>query len=99
MLFLHGLGDSAHIFNDLAPQFAHRYRVLGLTRRGHGQSEVTASGYDTGTLVEDIRAFLDHEKIRQVTLVGHSLAGNEKNCWNKLSFLISRKTSLASGAK
>lgn len=77
LLFLTGMGDSAHIFDDLAPKFTDSRRVLGLTRRGQGKSDKPESGYDTGTLVEDIRQFLDLMKIRRVTLVGHSLAGNE----------------------
>src|SRR5688572_4691157 len=77
MLFLHGLGDTAHIFDDLAPKFTEQFRVLGLTRRGHGQSEKPETGYDTATLVEDIRQFLDALEIERVILVGHSLAGDE----------------------
>ena len=77
ILFLHGLGDTAHIFDDLAPKFTNQFRVLGLTRRGHGQSEKPEAGYDTATLVEDIRQFLDALKIERVILVGHSLAGDE----------------------
>jgi pimeloyl-ACP methyl ester carboxylesterase len=77
ILFLHGLGDTAHIFDDLAPKFTNQFRVLGLTRRGHGQSEKPEVGYDTATLVEDIRQFLDALKIERVILVGHSLAGDE----------------------
>jgi len=53
MLFLHGLGDTPHIFDNLAPKFTNQFRVLGLTRRGHGQSENPETGYDTATLVED----------------------------------------------
>ena len=77
LLFLHGLGDTAHIFDDLAPKFVNQFRVLGLTRRGHGQSEKPETGYDTATLVEDIRQFLDALQIERVILVGHSLAGDE----------------------
>ena len=77
MLFLHGLGDTPHIFDDLAPKFTNQFRVLGLTRRGHGQSEKPQTGYDTATLVEDIRQFLDALKIERVVLVGHSIAGDE----------------------
>lgn len=77
ILFLTGLGNSAHIFDDLAPYFTDHFRVLGLTRRGHGQSDKPETGYDTGTLVEDIRQFLDLMGINRVTLVGHSLAGDE----------------------
>jgi non-heme chloroperoxidase len=77
MLLLHGLGDTAHIFDDLAPRFTDRFRVLGLTRRGHGQSDKPDAGYDTATLVEDVRQFLAAMNVRRVILVGHSLAGDE----------------------
>ena len=77
LLFLTGLGSSAHIFDDLAPQFTDQFRVLGLTRRGHGQSDKPETGYEIGTLVEDIRQFLDSMGINRVTLAGHSLAGDE----------------------
>ena len=74
ILFLHGLGDTPHIFDDLAPRFTNRFRALGLARRGHGQSEKPETGYDTATVVEDIRQFLDVLKIERVILVGHSIA-------------------------
>ena len=77
LLLLAGLGDTAHIYDDLAPKFTDRFHVLGLTRRGHGQSEKPETGYDTATLVEDIHQFLDAMKIQRVVLVGHSLAGGE----------------------
>ena len=77
LLFLHGMGDTAHIFDDLAPKLTNQFRVLGLTCRGHGQSEKPESGYDTGTLVEDVRQFLDALKIKRVILVGHSWAGDQ----------------------
>jgi pimeloyl-ACP methyl ester carboxylesterase len=77
VLLLHGLGDSAHIFDDFAPRLTERFRVIGLTRRGHGQSDKPESGYDTGTLVEDIRQVLEGLKIDRVVLIGHSVAGDE----------------------
>src|SRR5258708_10230354 len=77
VLFLAGLGDSAHIFDDIAPEFTGHFHVLGLTRRGQGQSEAPESGYDTATLAEDIYQFLNTMHIERVTLIGHSLAGDE----------------------
>ncbi|HKR02177.1 MAG TPA: alpha/beta hydrolase [Pyrinomonadaceae bacterium] len=77
LLFLAGLGNSAHIFDDIAPRFTDRFHVLALTRRGHGQSDKPATGYDIPTLAEDIRQFLDQMNIKRVTLVGHSFAGDE----------------------
>ena len=38
ILLLHGLGASAHGFDDFAPKLAERYRVFGITRRGNGAS-------------------------------------------------------------
>lgn len=77
LLLLTGMGDTAHIYDDLAPKFTDRFRVIGLTRRGQGLSAKPDSGYDTATLVEDLRLFLDGMKIQRASLVGHSLAGDE----------------------
>jgi pimeloyl-ACP methyl ester carboxylesterase len=77
LLLLTGMGGTAHIYDDLAPKFTDRFHVIGLTRRGHGQSEKPETGYDTPTLVEDIRQFLDAMKTQRIVLVGHSLAGDE----------------------
>lgn len=77
LLFLPGLADSPHIFDDIAPEFVGRYRVLALARRGVGQSDKPVSGYENEVLVEDIRQFLDSLGIRRATLVGWSMGGNE----------------------
>lgn len=77
LLFLAGLGDSAHIFTDIAPAFVPQFRVTALTRRGHGQSDRPDDGYDLPTLVEDIRHLLDHLRLQRVSLIGHSMAGDE----------------------
>jgi pimeloyl-ACP methyl ester carboxylesterase len=77
LLFLPGLGNTAHIFDDIAPQFCDRFHVLGLTRRGFGASDKPAAGYDIATVVEDLHQFLDALKIDRVILVGHSFAGFE----------------------
>ncbi|MDQ3710979.1 MAG: alpha/beta hydrolase [Acidobacteriota bacterium] len=77
LLFIHGDGGNAHTFDEMAPKFTDRFRMLGLTRRGGGQSDKPETGYDTDTLVEDVRQFLDAIKIKRVNLVGYSAGGNE----------------------
>ena len=77
LIFLTGMGSSAYIFGTFAPLFTDKFRVLALTRRGHGDSDYPESGYDADTLVEDIRQFMDSLKIEKAILAGHSLAGVE----------------------
>src|SRR6266567_6188592 len=38
LVFLAGLGSTAHVFDTFAPQFTDRFHVLGITRRGFGAS-------------------------------------------------------------
>jgi pimeloyl-ACP methyl ester carboxylesterase len=77
VVFLAGLGHTAHVFDDLAPALADRYRVLGITRRGFGASSQPDSAYDVPTLADDIRIVLDSLGIDRAVLAGHSLGGNE----------------------
>ena len=77
LLFLTGMGSSAYIFNKFAPHFTDKFRVLALTRRGHGDSDYPETGYDANTLIEDIRQFMDRLNVEKAILAGHSLAGVE----------------------
>jgi len=77
LLFLAGIGSTAHIFDGFAPRFTNQFHVLALTRRGHGESDYPDTGYDIDTLTEDIRLFLDCLHIDQVILVQHSNEGIE----------------------
>ncbi len=77
VVFLHGIGDTAHVFDDIAPHFVDRFWVLALTRRGHGRSEKPDGGYDTATLADDLREFLKAMSVERAILIGHSMAGDE----------------------
>ena len=77
LIFLTGMGSSAYIFNKFAPRFTDKFRVLALTRRGHGDSDYPETGYDADTLTEDIRQFMDCLHVEKAILAGHSLAGVE----------------------
>lgn len=84
LLFLAGMGCNAHIFDDLAPRFTDKLRVMALTRRGHGESDHPETGYDVDTLTEDIRQFLDALGIEKVILAGHSMANIELSHFSAL---------------
>jgi pimeloyl-ACP methyl ester carboxylesterase len=77
LIFLTGMGATAYIFNKFAPRFTDKFRVLALTRRGHGDSDIPETGYDADTLTDDIRQFMDTLNIEKAILAGHSIAGVE----------------------
>jgi non-heme chloroperoxidase len=77
LVLLAGLGDTAHVFDDFAPELSARYHVYGITRRGFGASSIPAAGYEADRLGDDVLAVLDALKLVRPTLVGHSLAGEE----------------------
>jgi pimeloyl-ACP methyl ester carboxylesterase len=77
LVLLTGMGNTAAVYDDLAPLLARRQPVVALTRRGFGGSSAPATGYDVATRVEDLRLALDRLGMERVVLVGHSIAGNE----------------------
>jgi pimeloyl-ACP methyl ester carboxylesterase len=77
LLFLAGLSNSAHIYDQFAPRFTDKFHVLALTRRGHGESDYPETGYDADTLANDVRQFMDTLHIDQAILAGHSMSNIE----------------------
>jgi pimeloyl-ACP methyl ester carboxylesterase len=76
LILIHGYGANPHFFDDLAPAFTDRFRVVAYARRGHPQSDAKAP-YDTATLTEDLRGLMDALGIAKAHLAGHSMGGNE----------------------
>jgi non-heme chloroperoxidase len=77
LVLLAGLGNTAHVFDDFAQKLAKEYRVVGITRRGYGESSVPEQGYETDRLADDVIAVLDRLKLQRPVIVGHSIAGLE----------------------
>ena len=77
LVLVPGLGNTAHVFDTLAPKLAARYRVVGVTRRGFGASSAPSSGYAADRLGDDVLAVIEALSISKPVLVGHSLGGEE----------------------
>jgi non-heme chloroperoxidase len=85
LVFLAASGNTAHIFDDFAPQFADSFHVLGITRGGYGPSSGALPPNHLDTLVLDIRSILDSLGFASVVLVGHSFAGEEMTRFAELN--------------
>lgn len=83
LMMCHGLvfGSIATWYFTAAAKLATRFHVVLYDQRGHGKSDLTASGYDLETQATDLAGLIEHyppehdplTTIQQkVTLVGHS---------------------------
>lgn len=78
LVFVAGLGNSAHVFDDFAPRFTDRFRVIAVTRTGYGEADQPErDGYDLRSRVAHVRAAMDAAGITTAVLAGHSLGGDE----------------------
>ena len=80
LVFLSGLGNDAHIFDQFAPKFTDHHHVYGITRRGFGASdkpEPRDHNYSADQLSDDVLAVVAALDLDRPVLVGHSIAGSE----------------------
>jgi non-heme chloroperoxidase len=80
LVFLAGLGNTAHVFDGLASQFTGTYHAYGITRRGYGASSAPRpehGNYSADRLGDDVLAVIDALKLDHPILAGHSIAGEE----------------------
>lgn len=77
LVFLAGLGNTAHVFDRFAAKFTATHHVYAITRRGFGDSSVPADGYGADRLGDDVLAVLAALKLTRPVVAGHSIAGQE----------------------
>ncbi len=78
VVLIHGWPLSGASWSEQVPALtAAGYRVITYDRRGFGESEKPADGYDYDTFAEDLAGLLDHLDVDDATLVGFSMGGGE----------------------
>lgn len=80
LIFLAGLGGTAHTFEGLAPKFTNTHHVYAITRRGYGASskpEPVYQNYMADRLGDDVLAVIEALKLDHPVVAGHSIAGEE----------------------
>ena len=73
IILLHGYTDSSFSYSTVLPLLDRKYRVYVLDQRGHGESDRPAGAYALPQFAADVVAFMDVMKIKQATIVGHSM--------------------------
>ncbi|HEU4796358.1 MAG TPA: alpha/beta fold hydrolase, partial [Pyrinomonadaceae bacterium] len=73
VIMLHGYTDSWFSFSQILPLLDQKYRVYILDQRGHGESDRPVGGYAMEQFAGDVVAFMDAMKIKDATIVGHSM--------------------------
>jgi pimeloyl-ACP methyl ester carboxylesterase len=78
ILFIHAWSMSSDFWEyQMYPLSMQGFRCIAYDRRGCGRSEDCGDGYDLDTLSDDLASVIDALDLNEVTLVGHSLGGNE----------------------
>ncbi|MBS1800010.1 MAG: alpha/beta hydrolase [Acidobacteria bacterium] len=77
LIFLAGLGNTAHIWDNFATKFTDKHHVYAITRRGFGRSTHATTGYTPERLSDDILAVMEKLKIERPVLIAHSIGGEE----------------------
>lgn len=80
LVFVAGLGATAHAFDDFAPRFTDRFHVIGVTRRADEALAATPGAYATDTLADDLDAALRSLGLASANVVAHSFGGAEATC-------------------
>jgi 3-oxoadipate enol-lactonase len=75
IVFAHGLLLSEKIFENQIDALQDRYRCISFDFRGHGQTAVTASGYDMETLCADTISLIEALGTAPCHFVGVSMGG------------------------
>lgn len=78
LVLIHGWPLSGEAFARNIPVFADAgYRVIAYDRRGFGNSDKPADGYDYDTLADDLKSLLDELDLDGAVLLGFSMGGGE----------------------
>ena len=90
IVFIHGWPLNGAMWEYQITQLPQQgYRCITYDRRGFGNSDKPATGYDYNSLAGDLKSLIDELNLTDVTLVGFSMGGGE----------IAKYFSLYGGAK
>ncbi len=76
ILCLHGRGGRAEVWYHFMQHYGRDYRIIAPDQRGHGLSSKPVSYYTSEEMALDILALIEHFKLKDIILVGHSMGAS-----------------------
>ena len=76
LLFVHGWCINKEYWNDQSRYFCDKYKIVTLDLPGFGRSGKNRAEWTFEQYAEDIHAFINAEKLKNVILIGHSMSGD-----------------------
>ena len=77
MLCVHGSAQNAHMWDFTALAFRHRYHIVAIDQRGHGDSDWAPDAeYNRAAYVSDLGKVVDSLSMDSLVLMGLSLGGS-----------------------
>lgn len=81
LLLLHGLGDHALVWSNLAEYLGEKYHIVAPDMRGHGESSKPEQGYTFEETIADLEALMNHLGWQDAHILGHSWAAKLIAIW------------------
>lgn len=73
LVFLHGFGETSHMWTTMFKEFGKDFTVIAPDLRGIGESSKPASGYDKKTAAVDVHELVKSLGYKKIDLVGHDI--------------------------
>ncbi|MEG4114739.1 MULTISPECIES: alpha/beta hydrolase [unclassified Microcoleus] len=81
LLLLHGLADSASVWNSLGNYFSNYYHIVAPDMRGHGETSKPKTDYTFESAIADLEALMAHLNWPDAHILGHSWTGKLAPIW------------------
>lgn len=76
IILLHGNGEDSSYFKGQIDVFAKHFQVFAIDTRGHGKTPRGTKPFTIRQFAEDLRDFMDAQKIERTDILGFSDGGN-----------------------
>lgn len=73
LVFLHGFGETSHMWIPMFQEFGKDFTVIAPDLRGIGESSQPAAGYDKKTMAADVHELVKSLGYKEIDLVGHDI--------------------------